>query len=157
MLLATSVMSSVTHDHGSVHLACRSDGAPCARECSSTSMAFHGDDHGANLFAADVPCHGCLALLGTTDGSASADRPTAPHDRSQCNWCAWIGTVSVAKDVRVSLRELTLGQCLLGGLISASTDGSGESNLRGAFASCGAPFFPLCDRARHERSGVQLA
>ena len=158
MLLATSVMSSFIHGHSGGNLSYQHDKPDCTPWCSSVPVAFHGDHDGdANLLAVDVHRHVSLALLGITRCLPSSDQPTAPHDKLQCSWCAWMNTVSAAQGVRTSSKEVTIDQSWLGGLTGASIDGFGESKQHATICSGIAPSFPLCDRARHERSGVQLA
>jgi uncharacterized protein YcbX len=158
MLLATSVMSSVIHGRSGGYLSYQHDKSDCTPWCSSVTAAFHGDhEDDASRFAVDVHRHVPLALLGTTKCLPSSDHPTVPHDRSQCSWCAWVDAVSVAQVVRISSKELTIDQFWPGCLTSALIDGFGESKQYATLCSGIAPSFPLCDRARHERSGVQLA
>lgn len=155
MLLATSVMSSVMHGHGGGSLACQHDESDCTRRCSLVPTVFRGDNDGdPSLSAVDVHRAGALAQWGNLP---SLGRPIVPHDRSQCHWCAWMKTVSAAQGIRTLSKNPTFDRSWSDGFTSVLTDGVGRSEQFAAFGSDIAPSLPLCDRARHARSGVQLA
>jgi hypothetical protein len=157
MLLATSVMPSWSYGHSDGYFPNQHKVTDCTQRCSFAPTTFCGNRDNDVSLSADVHNHGSLKLLGSIKCSPPSGQPTIPHDGSKCSWCAWISIISAAQGIRISPKELTYGQFLLDGLTSALINGFGESNLHGNFCSYDALVFPLCDRARHERSGVQLA
>lgn len=155
ILLATSVTPYWAHDHNSGDFANQHNGAGCTRLCSYSPIAYRGDHNENAGLCDDCLNHGFPGLPGSEKCLPSPKQSTIPHEGTRCCWCAWLRTVSAAQGIRISPKELTLGQLWLGDLSSTSI-GDLESNLRGVFCSNAARSFPLCDRARHERSGVQL-
>jgi hypothetical protein len=134
MLLATSISSTTfAHDHTSGQLA----------------QQHRGCDHRLS---------GSLTAKCLLDGqNGSGSEPTVPRDESPCNWCCWIAAVSAAQVVRAPSQDRVIDRLgpTFGALIATTRT---ADSLRCEVPSAdAAPSSPLCDRARHERSGVQLA
>jgi hypothetical protein len=158
-LLALS-MSSATfvHCHSG---GCLSHGQNAAHDSLAGSVApvnLHDDHEGtASLSVANVHHHGFVTLLGTLTCLPASGGSTVPHDESPCNWCCWIATASTAEIVRPASESRVrdpsgppLGPLVL--TIRADSP-SWHETLRVDLPRATL----LCDRARHERSGVQLA
>jgi hypothetical protein len=158
MLLVTSIASSTyVHSHRGGNVAHDHDKFDRLTSCSSVPAAFH-KDHDGNvvLSAVDVHHHGFLTLLGVATYWPSSDQPAVPHEKVPCIGCAWMATVSAAQTIRIASKESRIDQPWPI-LTSFVIDGFCESRWRITSCAGAAPTSLLCDRARHERSGVQLA
>jgi hypothetical protein len=158
MLLATPITSSTyVHSHNGGCATHRHDGCECASSNSSSPTAHHDDcAASANLFARDTHRHGCLVWFGTITSHSTPDNSSGPHGKNPCDW-ETIVAVSAAQTIRAPSKNL-LGSHF--GLASQAVLATGcVCELKRLEPSCTgtAPVSPLCDRARHERSGVLLA
>jgi hypothetical protein len=154
MLLATTVTSSTyVHDHGGgslSHQHGKSDGT--ISHCF-TPTTLH-DDHDASVSrsACEFHGHGCLMLFGLP----LPGEPSGSHQKLPNGW-ETIVTVSAAQTIRAPSKSL-LGSHF--GLASQAVLATGcvcEWKQLEHTCNRAAPAFPLCDRARQERSGVLLA
>jgi len=159
MLLATSMSSvSFVHSHRGGHLTHR-HGASDHAICGPLAPEGVGEDHdaGASLSAVNVHHHGFVTLLGGVTCLPRPSGPTAPQEKSPCNWCCWAATVwavqvvRAGSDTRIADRFFSFSDPLIAA--------GAPADLRQQATLCAgaAPTAPLCDRARHERSGVLLA
>jgi len=160
MLLATSVVSSTfVHGHHGGNGTHQHDRFDHAIPWSSVSAVFHDDhDGGTSLSAVDVHRHHhhrCLALFGAITCVPMPGEPSGSHETSPSGWEA-IVAISAAQGVR-TLSGLTVDHSGLASLAVFSIGCICESKQHETPCAGVAPASPLCDRARHERSGVQLA
>jgi hypothetical protein len=158
MLLATSVTSSTyVHGHSGGKTAHQHDGADCTLSRSFVPTTFHdGHDGDVSLSAMDVHRHGCLVLLGAITYQPMSGEPSDPHQKSPCDWDT-IVAVSAAQGVRTLSKSLAVDHS---GLAAPTVLAIGcVCEAKQTVFSCAdiAPVSLLCDRARHERSGVLLA
>lgn len=157
MLLATSVTSSTfVHEHTSGNLAHGHGAADCTLTQTSSPTAFH-DNHDARvgLSTADVHRHGYFILLGAVDYVPMSGDTSGPHEKSSGGLETLVG-VSTA-NVRSLSKTQAADHVGMISIASTSIDGACASKQPESFYADLAPASPLCDRARHERSGVQLA
>jgi hypothetical protein len=159
MLLATSITSSTfVHGHNGGNLAHQQhDGFDYALSYSSVRAAFHdGHDKEMSLSAADVHRHRCLPLLGAITYQPMSGEPSGSHEKSLRGW-EMIVTVSAGQGARTLVKNLAVDHSGLASLAVFSIGCIRESKQHETLCASAAPASPLCDRARHERSGVQLA
>jgi hypothetical protein len=155
MLLATSVTSSTfMHNHSGGDMSHQHDRSDSQ---SSVLLAVH-DSHDGDVSssAADVHRHGCLALFGAVTYLPMPGGPTGSGGKSLAGWETMVA-VSASQDVRTLAKGLTIDHSGLASLAVLSTSCICESKQHETLCAGAAPASPLCDRARHERSGVQLA
>jgi hypothetical protein len=158
MLLAASVTpSTIVHGHSGGSLSHQHDTSGGARSYSPLSASIHdGHDGDVSLSAADVHCHGFLTLFGAIAYQPMPGEPCDSHEKSSSTW-ETIVTISAGQGNRALMKHLAV-------------DHSGQTSQAVVSIGCicapkqhetlsagTAPASPLCDRARHERSGVQLA
>jgi hypothetical protein len=157
MLLATSVTSSTyVHGHSGGNLSHQHDKSGCTLSRSFAPVAFLGGyNNDVSLSAVDVHRHGCLMLLGTITYQPMSGEPCCSHEKSPSGR-EMIVTVSAAQGVRTWSKGLTVDHSGLASLAVFSIGCICESKQHETLCAGAAPASPLCDRARHERSGVQL-
>ena len=158
MLAATSITSSTfVHGHSDGSLSHQHDSRDYAPSHSLAPTAFH-DDHESNLSlsAADVHRHGSFGLLGTITYHPIPGERSGSHEKSS-NGLETIVTVSSAQGARALSKGLAVDHSGLAVGAIILTNRVSESQQHETLCACVAPASPLCDRARHERSGVQLA
>lgn len=115
-----------------------------------------GHEGAAYLSAADFHEHGGLRLLGSANYRPSPTDPCGPQDKSPGNWEVIVAAAATA-NVRADSNGVALSHWGLASAADLSVDcvcPSGYRDVRGCDVGVASP---LCDRARHERSGVQLA
>ena len=112
-----------------------------------------GCEGGTYLSDADLHQHGYLLLLGAVKYLPISG---SPHGKSPCGWETLIIAVSTAPGLRACSNGAVAGHFELVALadLSGCICLSGQREIP---SSSAAPGSLLCDRARHERSGVQLA
>jgi hypothetical protein len=158
MLLATSFTSSTyVHGHSGGNLSHQHDRHDSTFSHSSVPTTFH-DDHDSHpmLSAADVHRHGCVVLLGAIAYQPVSDKSSSSQEKLPCSWETLV-VVSAAHGVRNLSKTLAIDQSALA--LAATISIGSVCELKQHELSCAgiALSFPLCDRARHERSGVLLA
>jgi hypothetical protein len=157
MLVATSITSSTyVHAHSGGKVAHQHDGDDCHRADFSATATCNDDLYTCPVDSSSVDSHrhGCLTLLGTITYHSIPDRGSGSHEKKPCGW-ETIVAVSAAQTIRAPSKSL-LGSYV--GLVSQailSTCCVCDSNPLGFRFADAVP--ALCDRARHERSGVLLA
>ena len=158
MLLATSVTSSTyVHGHNGGNLSHQHDKSVCALSRSFAPAAFLGGyNNDVSLSAMDTHRHGYLVLLGAITYQPMPGDPSGSHEKSSSGWETMV-TVSAAQGVRTLSKGLTLDHSGLASLAAPSISCITESKQHETRCAGLAPASTLCDRARHERSGVQLA
>lgn len=158
MLLATSVTSSTyVHGHSGGNLSHQHDRHDSTLSHSTVPTTFHdGHDSHMILSAADVHRHGCVVLLGAIAYQPVSDKSSTSHQKVPCSWETLV-VVSAAHSVRSLSKTLAIDQSALAPVAAISIGGVCELKQHKSFCAGTAPVFPLCDRARHERSGVLLA
>jgi hypothetical protein len=157
MLLATSVTSSTfVHGHSDGNFSHQHDKSDCTFSRSFAPTAFH-DSHNSDvsLSAVDIHRHGYLMLLGAIAHQPVSGEPSGSHEKSPSH-CEMIA-VSAAQGVRTLSKNLTVDHSGVACLTVVSIGCICESKQHETLCAGVAPASPLCDRARHERSGVQLA
>ena len=157
MLLATSVtVPTFVHSHSGGNLSHQHDNSVCERSHSLASAALRDCHDGTiSLSAVDVHRHGGLALLGAITHQPMPGEPSGSHEKSPNGWETIV--ISTAQGVRTLTKGLAVDRS---GLASSTVFSMGcicESKQHETLYAGLAPASPLCDRARHERSGVQLA
>jgi hypothetical protein len=157
MLLVTSVTSStIVHGHSGGNLSHQHDKSDCTLSRSFVPVPCHDGHNGdANLSAVDIHRHGCFTLLGAVTYLPIPGEPTGSHGKSPIGW-ETIVVVSSAQSVRTISKALTAGEPGHVSLVGVAIGCTYESKQRGTLLAGIAPVSSLCDRARHERSGVQL-
>jgi hypothetical protein len=157
MLLATSVTSSTfVHGHCGGNLPHQYDKSVCTLSRSFVPTAFHdGHDNDMSLSAADVHRHRCLILLGAITYQPMPGEPTGSHGKSSSGW-ETIVAVSAVQSVRTLSKGVALDHCWLESFANLSVGCISPAKQRETLSSGVVVASPLCDRARHERSGVQL-
>jgi hypothetical protein len=158
MLLATSATpSTYVHAHSNGNTAHQHDGHGGVPADRSTPADSYGNDATAvNSSAEDTHRHGCLTLLGTFTCHSIPDQLSGFHEKKPCG-CDTIVAVSAAQTIRAPLKNLWGSSY---GCASAAVLVTGcvcERKQLDSFCTGCEPVSPLCDRARHERSGVLLA
>jgi len=159
MLAATSATSSTfVHGHSDGGRFHRHDSHDYARSQSLPSDAIH-DDHDSNLSlsAADVHRHGCLGLLGVITCHSVPAEPSGSPEKSSSGMYTIVAVSLFSQTARTLSKGLATDHSLLAAVAVILTGCVGESKQHEAHCAGIAPASPLCDRARHERSGVQLA
>jgi hypothetical protein len=114
------------------------------------------DDHRTDLgiSTVDAHCHGCLPLLGTVTYQSGAGNPSDSHEKvPRCLDAAVVLTLSGARAVSTIM---AVNHLLPIAPTAVVLDSVGESTLPISCHFAIAPASLLCDRARHERSGVLL-
>ena len=158
MLLATSVTSSTfVHEHCGGNLSHQHDRFVCTLSDALVPAAFY-DGHGndMSLSAEDVHRHRCLMLLGAVTHQPMPGEPSGSHEESPSGRETTV-VISTTQGVRTLSRSLAVDHSGLASLAVFSTGCIGESKQHETLRAGAALASPLCDRARHERSGVQLA
>jgi hypothetical protein len=161
MLLATSVApSTFVHGHGGGDLSHQHDHGDCALSHSRAPTAHHDghDDRGGDVSvsAADVHRHGYFVLLGAVTYAPMSSTPTGSHENAASGWETFVAVPAV-QGICAPSRNSAIDPSGPAALVVVSIDCLRESEQRGIPRAGIAPASPLCDRARHERSGVQLA
>lgn len=158
MLLATSVTSSTyVHGHSGGNLSHQHDTHDSTPSHSSVPPTLHdGHDSHMILSATDVHRHGCVVLLGAIAYQPVSDKSSSSQEKLPCSW-EMLVVVSAAHDVRNLSKTLAIDQSALALTATISIGSVCELKQHESFCAGTAPSFPLCDRARHERSGVLLA
>jgi hypothetical protein len=158
MLLATSITSSTyVHGHNGGNFAHQHDRFDYAISYPSVPAAFQdGHDNDLSLSTVDVHGHRCLGLLGTITCLPMPGEPTDSHGKSPIDW-ETIVAVSATQGARTLVKNLAVDHSGLASLAVFSISCICESKQHETLCAGLAPASPLCDRARHERSGVQLA
>lgn len=158
MLLATSVTSSTyVHSHSGGGLSHQHEKPDCTLSHPLMLAAFHDDhDSDMSLSAVDVHRHGCLVLLGAVTYQPVPDEPSGSHEKSPSGW-ETIVAVSAAQGVRAFSKVVAIDHSGLATFAGAPVGCICESKQHETCCAGIAPASLLCDRARHERSGVQLA
>jgi len=158
---SSSVLPPLVHSHlggRQPHEHDRAGCVPHGRSCSLAPTALqNGYEGGTCLSAADFHRHGYSRLLGFVKYLPTPTEPSGPHGKLRWGWETIVGVSAVR-----ALRACSNGVAGDHWLQSASPadlsvncvcqSGQHEIPVLGV-----APSAPLCDRARHERSGVQLA
>lgn len=160
-LLATTLVSpTVVHSHFEgyrPHGHDRSDSISVGLLQPSRSGGDQGGyRRGISLSGADCHEHRYLLLVGAVEYLPVSGEPGSSHQKSQCGW-ETILAVSAAPGMRACSNGLAVDQLQLASLANRSVDCICQSGQHEISAPDAAPSAPLCDRARHERSGVQLA
>ncbi len=157
MLLATSVTSSTfVHGHSGGNLSHQHDPSNCSLSHSIVPATFHdGHDGDVSLSAVDVHRHGCLVLLGAITYQPMPSEPSGSHEKSPNGW-ETIVAVSAVQSVRGLSKSITVAPCWSASFDDLSVDCICSAKQCGILSPGVVLAFPLCDRARHERSGVQL-
>jgi hypothetical protein len=158
MLVATTVMSSTyVHNHNGGNLAHNHDGH--GNPPSSLSSAIiHQDSHQGDLIltAVDTHQHGCLMLLGSLSYRSLPDTSSNSQKGHPFGWETTV-TASLTQDVRLLARSLAPDFFGLASALNLPPGCAIETKPIG-YSCAGTTKMPfLCDRARHERSGVLLA
>lgn len=158
MLLATSVTSSTyMHGHSDGNLSHQHDASDGTLFRSFAPAASYGDHNtDVSLAAVDTHRHGCLVLLGTIAHQPMPCEPSDSHEKSPSGLETIVG-VSTAQGGRILSKNLAVDHSGPTPLGVISTDCICESKQHATVCAGVAPASTLCDRARHERSGVQLA
>jgi hypothetical protein len=158
MLLASSVASSTfVHGHSGGNLSHHHKQFAYPVSRSFTPATFlDGYDNDVILSAVDVHRHGCCMLLGAITRQAMPGESSGSHEKSPSGW-ETIVAVSAAQGVRTLSRSLAVDHSGLPSLTVFSIGCICESKQHETLCAGAAPASPLCDRARHERSGVLLA
>jgi hypothetical protein len=156
MLLATSVtFSAFVHGHSGGDLSHQHDTSDCTPSHSTVPAAFYdGHDNDLGLSAADVHRHRCLILLAITYQPMPGE-PSGSHEESPSGGETTLA-VSTAQGVRTVSRGVAVDHCWLSSPADPSVDRIGPGKQREILSAGVSLASPLCDRARHERSGVQL-
>lgn len=161
MLVATSVASSTyVHGHSGGNLAHQHDEYDHAGSHPLMPVPVHDDYDGhdddfVGLSAVDVHRHGCLVLLGTIAYQSTPDGSSGSPEKHPCGWDT-IVAVSAAQGVRALSKGLTADHCALAAPTILAIGCVCEAKQPALAYADIAPVSPLCDRARHERSGVLL-
>ena len=108
-----------------------------------------------SLSAVDFHRHGCLVLLGAVTYQPMSGESTNSHEKSPIGWETI--AISAAQGVRTLSKGLAVDHSGLVALTILSISCICESKQCETRCAGVAPASLLCDRARHERSGVQLA
>lgn len=159
MLLATSITSSIyAHSHDCGYVAHQHVG--CDHRTHDSN--FLHDEHGgySSVSAAKTHHHGFLFLPGIAAclPSSEHERTSLPGDKSPCSWCVWVGVVSTAKCADISpQKELKIVRPAADYSSTALRECLCISKQQTSYCTGAVFVLPLCDRARHERSGVLLA
>ena len=157
MLLATSITSSTfVHGHSGGNVPHQHDGSDCTLPHSFQPTSFYGGhDDDARVCVVDLHRHGCLTLLGAIASLPTPGEPTGSHGRAPSGW-ETILAVSAVQSVRTLSKGVALDHCWLESFANFSVGCISPAEQREIPSSGVAVASPLCDRARHERSGVQL-
>jgi hypothetical protein len=162
MLVATSVASSTyMHSHSGGSLAHQHDEYDHAASHPVMPVPVHGDHDGhdhdiVSLSAVDVHRHGFLAMLGTITYQSVPDGSSGSSERQPYGWDT-IVAVSAVQGVRAMSKSVASDHCSLAAPTVLAIGCVCEVKQPALSCADTAPVSPLCDRARHERSGVLLA
>jgi hypothetical protein len=160
MLLATSVVSSTyVHSHQGGNRSHHHNEDKHAFSSLHVSSALHDGYHGdAYLSSGDIHRHGCLTLLGTISYLPIPSRSHVPdsHTNFPIGWDTVV-TVSAAPSVRSLAKGPTVDYTEPIAINGVSIGFVCESKQPESSHTDSSSITLLCDRARHERSGVQLA
>jgi hypothetical protein len=157
MLVASTVMSSTyVHSHDEGSLAHNHDGHHSDLS-TSTSIVHHDScEDDLILSAVDSHQHGCLVLLGTITYQSTPEKSSNSEEKHPFGWETIIAA-SAAQNVRFLARSLAPDYSEMSSPAVLSIGCVCEIKLLGHSCNKTAPVIFLCDRARHERSGVLLA
>jgi hypothetical protein len=157
-LLAMSGPSwTYVHSHAGGDVSHRHDESSLTISHQPSPSTLHDDHHDAvGATAADIHRHGRLTLLGGMTHDPVPSGPSHSHEGAPTRW-ETIVTVSAAQGGRTLSKVLTVDSFSPLSLPAVAGGSFGESKQPLPFAAGVAPTSPLCDRARHERSGVLLA
>jgi hypothetical protein len=158
MLAATwGTSSTYLHSHDGGGLAHQHDEHGSAISHDLTPASPHHECEGDTIPAApSVHRHGCLVLLGALAYQPVPERSSDSHQRHSCGW-ETVVAISNAQSVRSPSKSLA-ASCWGLAVLAALPVGCVCETRRPEYSRAGAmPASTLCDRARHERSGVLLA
>jgi hypothetical protein len=113
------------------------------------------DDDTVSLSAVDVHRHGCLVLLGTITYQSVPNGSSGSAEKPPCGW-ETIVAVPAVQGVRALSKGLTADHCALAAPTILAIGCVCEVKQPALACADVAPASILCDRARHERSGVLL-
>lgn len=155
VLLATfHTHSTYVHGHSGGNLSHGHSEADDYTRSQLPVAPYDGNDVSAYLSADEVHRHQCLALLGTITSKSTSGERTDSHDKSTC--CGTpIAAISASHGVRGLAKSPSLDHTGLIAVTNLTTDYVCQVKQSESFAGV-APVSILCDRARHERSGVLL-
>jgi hypothetical protein len=158
MLLATSVTSSTcVHGHSGGNLSHQHDDSGCALSQPLVLAPCHdAHDSDTTLSPVDVHRHGCLVLLGAITYQPVSGEPSRSHEKAPGGW-ETIVAVPAAQSVRTLSKNLATNHSVPASLAVLSVGCVCEAKQIDSSCTGIALASPLCDRARHERSGVLLA
>jgi hypothetical protein len=158
MLAASSVSSSTyVHTHGGGSVAHQHDGETCATSGHVASTDDHdGGAVAVSLSGVDEHSHGCLVWLGMATYHSTHNPSSGLHEQKACR-LETIVSISAAQTARTSLRDFWGNSFGPVSQAALSTECPREWKQSDYSCAGSAPAYPLCDRARHERSGVLLA
>lgn len=160
MLVATSTMSSTyVHGHNGGNVSHQHDSCESTLPHSTATAAFH-NDHDSSIYvghsARDVHRHGGLVLLGAFAYQPLSDKSSDSQDKSPIGWQT-ILVVSTAQGMRGLSKSLPFETPGVVPIADVPTGCVCQSKQPAYSCGNAAPTSLLCDRARHERSGVLLA
>jgi hypothetical protein len=159
---------TVVHSHLGGENPHQHDPSDCVPDAHSYPFApealLSGHGGGLCLSAADFHQHGCLPLLGavkylpmpTEPCGLRCKAPCGLHCKAPCGWPLAV-VAATAQGRRACSSAVTGDHLQLASPVDLSGECIGRSGQREIPAVGAAPSAPLCDRARHERSGVLLA
>jgi hypothetical protein len=113
-----------------------------------------GDRNGVGMSAVDVHHHGCLLFLGMVTYQSGPGNPSDSHRQAPRG--LETAFVLSPSGVQTFSKSLAADHLQLAASTAVSTGCVGESMRPVLSPGAFAPASLLCDRARHERSGVQL-
>lgn len=152
--------STVMHRHSggdNPHRHCHSDDAPDAWSYSFVPVDLSkGYEGGTYPLAADLHKHAGLLLPGAVKYLPLPSEPVSPSGRSPGGW-ETITTILSARGLRAGSASAVADDFELVPVADFSVGCVCSTEHREVPASSVSPGSLLCDRARHERSGVQLA
>ncbi|HLA86287.1 MAG TPA: hypothetical protein VJL29_15975 [Thermoguttaceae bacterium] len=116
------------------------------------------DSHvdGLSLSAVDLHRHGCLPLLGAFSYLPMSGESSDSHDKSPISWETLVA-VSTVQSVGPVSRNVAMNHWWLAAFANLAADHCCPAENHEIRSLGVALASPLCDRARHERSGVLLA
>jgi hypothetical protein len=154
------VTPTVAHAHPGGYSPHQHDSADCVPDGLSPSFTPEAPKKGYEgrtcLSAADFHHHGCFLLLGAVGYLPTPSEPVGPHGQLPCGW-ETILVVSSAQGLRACSNGVAADHLKLASLADISMECICQSGQDAIPVLGVAPSAPLCDRARHERSGVLLA
>jgi hypothetical protein len=154
------VAPTVVHGHVGGRRSHQHHPADCVPDGLSQSFLPEAPRNGYEgrtcLSAADFHRHRSFSLLEAVKYVPMPSEPVSPHGKSPCGW-ETIPVVSSARGLRACSHGVAGDHLQLASPADLSVECICQSGQHKTPAPGAAPSAPLCDRARHERSGVQLA